>query len=317
MKKRRLGRTALEVSELGLGGVWFSARDRSDDYARVIHRAVDLGVNLIDTAPGYGDSEEVVGRALKDGWRSRVILSSKYFPYGKDGKDNLSGEALARSLANSLTKLQTDHLDILHLHWVQKVDDVKAILSSDLARTLQRFRSMGHIRHIAVSEASELDGNHDMLAAALPERFFDVIMVTYNVFLQTAERTVFPLARETDTGVLVMMPLNQPMGKMGLVTRELAAESLRSMIAAGAIPDEPPYNDPALMDFLTAGSGLSLPQAAIRYCLDDPGASSVLIGTGNVIHLEENLAAAEKPPLSGEVHARARELFARVDRQVK
>lgn len=317
MQNRPLGRTGLRVAEIGLGGVWFAARDRMPDYARVIHRALDLGVDLIDTAPGYKDSEEVVGEALSGGRRERVILSSKYYPYRDDGKVNLSGEALARSLARSLTRLKCDYLDILHLHWVQKAGDVMAILDSDLARTLQRFKTMGHIRHIAISEASELDGDHAMLAAALPAGLFDVVMVTYNVFLQTAEREIFRLCRETDTGVLVMMPLNQPMGAMGLVSGEFAAASLRNMIKEGALPDAPPYTDPGLMDFLTAGSDLTLPQAAVRFCLDRPEPSCVLIGTSSVAHLEENLAAATAPPLSPAVHARARELFGRVSKQVK
>lgn len=317
MRARLLGRTGLKVSEIGLGGVKFKDKAGGAAHAAVIRRALERGVTLIDTAPGYGDSEETLGAALAGVPRGAYVLSTKYYPYGEGDALNLSGEALARSIARSLSRLKTGHVDLLHLHWVHSADDVLKIMNSDLGRTLKRLQSVGNIRHLAVSEASELDGGHAMLEAALPARFFESVMVTYNVLFQSAEPRVLPLAKETSTGVLVMMPLNQPLTAKGLNSPDGARENVAAMITAGALPDRPPYRDPGVLDFMTAGTGLNLPQAAIRFCLDREEVSSVLVGTASVAHLDEDLAAAEAAPLSSATHARARELFGSVIQQVK
>ncbi len=317
MNRRRLGRTGEQVSEIGLGGVWFADKSRASDHARVIQKAVKLGITMIDTAPGYKDSEEVLGQVLTKLPREKLFITTKYYPYGEGDKLDLDPKDFLRRLAKSLLMLQCGWIDALYLHWVHSADDIETILSSELASALQKFKTTGHIRYIGVSEASEMDGEHKMLAKALPAKFFDMVMVTYNVFLQTAEREVFPLARETDTGVVVMMPLNQPMGKVGLVNRELGNENVRHLVEKGAVPDAPPYNQADVLDFLASDGKRTMPQAAIRYCLDRPEVSCVLTGTSNVKHLEENLRAAEQPPLSAEIHARARELFGMVNIQVK
>ena len=312
MCMRPLGSTGLQVSEVGLGGVWFASLADAAKHAAVIRAAVDAGVNVVDTAPGYKDSEEVVGRALEEGLRSRVILSTKYYPYGEEDKVALSGDRMRASLERSLARLRTDHLDILHLHWVHSAEDVLAIASGELGEALHAEKKGGRVRHIAVSEASEMDGEHRMLEAAIPTGLFEVVMVTHNVLLQTAEKNVLPLARKHGTGVLVMMPFNQPMGKMGLINREFAAAGVKRLVEKGALPDRAPYNQAEVMDFLTEGTKMSLPQAALRFVLDRPEVSCVLIGTSSLTHLSENLSASSLPPLSPSVSAKARELFGSV-----
>jgi aryl-alcohol dehydrogenase-like predicted oxidoreductase len=317
MNKRLLGRTGRNVSEIGLGGYCFKSREKAAEADRVIHRAVELGVNLIDTAPGYGDSEEVIGESLATLNRGDIVLSSKYYPYGGEDRLNLSGESLARSVASSLKRLRTGYLDILHLHWVHAPEDAANIINSDLIRTAQRLKSLGSIRHIAISEASELDGEHKMLEVAVPSGAFDVVMVTYNVFLQTAERNVLPLALTHGVGVLVMMPLNQPLGGPGLATAEGARANLDALAREKLLPNDPALSGPDPLGFLCAGTGLNLPQSAIQFALDRPEVSSVLVGTTSVKHLEENLAVTDHAPLSDEIHSRARSLFGSITRQVK
>jgi len=318
MKTRLLGRTRLPVPEIGVGGWVFRDASRRDAHVAVIRRAIELGVNLIDTAPGYDASEETVGIALEGVPRESVILSTKYYPYGEGDVLNLSGEAFARSLAQSLDRLKTGYVDIVHLHWVHTADDIRRILVSDLARVMRRMQSEGKIRYLAVSEATELDGDHTMLQTALPARFFDSVMVTHNVFLQNAALGVFPLAKQADAGILVMMPLNQPPTPgSGLVSRESAAENVRRLVAEGQLPAGKPYDDPAILDFLTAGTGASLPQAAIRFVLDSPAVTCTLVGTTNPAHLEQAVAASEMPPLASTVHTEARLLFGKINKQVK
>jgi aryl-alcohol dehydrogenase-like predicted oxidoreductase len=317
MKKRPLGRTGLEVSEIGLGGVWFASLGDAPRHGAVIRAAIEAGVNVVDTAPGYKDSEQVVGRGLEGGLRSRVILSTKYYPYGDDGKVAQSGDRMRKSLERSLSRLGTGHLDILHLHWVHSAEDILAIASGELGDALRAERKAGRIRHIAVSEASEMDGEHRMLQAAIPTGLFEVVMVTHNVLLQTAEQSVFPLAARHGTGVLAMMPFNQPMGKMGLINREFAFAGVKRLMEKGALPDRPPYNQPGVMDFLAEGTRMTLPQAALRFVLDRPEVSCALVGTSSLAHLSENLAASSLPSLSPTVTARAHELFGSVTVQDK
>jgi len=317
MTSRPLGASGATVSAIGLGGVSFRSLTDAPSAIAVVHRAIDRGVTLLDTAPGYGDSETIFGQALEGGRRNRVILSTKYYPYGAGDKLNLSGESLAKSFAESLRRLKTDHVDLLHLHWVHSAADILAILNSDLGRTMQRFKSTGHIRHFAVSEASEIDGEHAMLRAALPAKFFASVMVTYNALFQNAEREVLPLARSTGTGVIVMMPLDQPTEGGGLISARHAAITLQRLRKEGILPDGDAASDATLLDFMTADSTLSLPQAALRFALDHPAVSSVLVGTANATHLDENLAVADAPPLAPAIHARLRELFGGINRHIK
>jgi len=318
MKTRRLGRTGLTVPEVGVGGYAFRDAAGRDSHVAVIRKAVELGGTLVDTAPGYGASEETVGIALEGGLRDRVILSTKYYPYGEGDALDLSGESFTRGLEASLAKLKTGHVDIIHLHWVHNAEDIRRILLSDLARAMRASQSAGKVRYLAISEATEMDGQHTMLQSVIPNRFFDAVMVTYNVLLQNAALGIFPLAHQTDTGILVMMPLNQPPAPgSGLVSREAAAENVRRLVAAGQLPAGAPYDDPGLMDFLTAGTKASLPQAALRFVLDHREVSCVLVGTTNTAHLEEAVAATEMPMLDVSVRSRARSLFGKINQQVK
>ncbi|MEK7477498.1 MAG: aldo/keto reductase [Candidatus Coatesbacteria bacterium] len=323
MKTRRLGRTGLPVPEIGVGGYSFQDATRRDAHIAVIRRAVELGVTLIDTAPGYGASEETVGIALEGLPREQVILSTKYYPYGEGDALNLSGDDFAKSLARSLERMKTTYVDLIHLHWVHTADDIRRLLVSDVARVMRRLQTEGKVRYLAVSEATELDGQHTMLQTALPMRFFDSVMVTHNVFLQNAALGIFPLAHQADAGVLVMMPLNQPPTPgSGLVSRESASENIRRLQAENQLPAGAPYDDPALLDFLTdgalaAGTQATLPQAAIRYVLDHREVSCALVGTTNPAHLEAAVAASEMPPLTRPVHAKAGSLFGKINKQVK
>jgi aryl-alcohol dehydrogenase-like predicted oxidoreductase len=316
MKTRTLGRTGLAVPELGLGGYSFrDHRDRTGQLA-VVRQALELGITLIDTAAGYGASEETIGLALEGVARDRFLLSTKYYPYGEGDALETSPGPLNASVEQSLRRLRTDHLDLLHLHWVHGPEDVEQIIASPLAEALHQLQASGKVRHLAVSEASELDGTHTMLEYALPTGFFDSVMLTFNVFLQTAHN-LFQLARQAKAGVLVMMPLNQPAGGSGLTGTEGARENIRRLVAEGQLPEGRPYSESDVMDFLTRGTELSLPQAAIRFALDQPDVHSVLVGTSRVAHLEQARVASDAPPLPEATHRRAAELFGRINKHVK
>lgn len=317
MKTRRLGRTGLQVSELGVGGWVFGDAAGKGAHHAVIRKAVENGINLIDTAPGYKASEETIGDLMAEGLRDRVVLSSKYYPYGEGDRVNLDPQALNASVERSLARLRTDRLDLLHLHWVHSADDVKKILGSPLATALRKLQASGKVRYLAISEASELDGEHMMLQWALPQRFFDSIMVAYNVLFQTADRGVMELARQADAGVLVMMPLNQAAGGSGLISPAAADENIKRLVNEKLLPNEPPYSQPGALEFLNQGTKLNVPQAAVRWVLDRKEVTAAVVGTTNPAHLEEALAASDAPALAGAVRDEARYRFGRITKQIK
>lgn len=312
MRTRRLGRTHLQVSEISLGALFFGEPAEEARSRATIDRALDLGINWIDTAAGYKESEVVVGRALQ-GRRKNVYLSTKYFPYAPWPEPDLSVAALERAVEQSLARLQTEVIDLFQLHWIPNVADLHAILNSDLPVALDRLRQQGKIRFIGLSNASEQDGEQRVLIEAVKSGIFDTVMGCYNLFFQTAERELFGLCQAQDIGVLVMMPLDQPADGYGLVNRESARKSVQAMMARGMLPAEPPYTSADLFDFLLAPPARSLPEAALRFALAPPAVSTVLSGTNNPQHLEANLTAADGRPLAPDVIARARQLFGRIN----
>lgn len=317
MQSRRLGRTGLKAPVIGVGGWVFKDASRKDQHIAVVQKALQDQPVLIDTAPGYDASEESIGLALAQADRNKVILSTKYYPYGAGDKLNLDPAALEASVATSLLRLKTDHLDLLHLHWVHSAQDAKKILGSPLATALRKLQASGQVRSLAISEASELDGKHETLEWVLPHKFFDSIMVCYNLLFQTADRGVMDLARQTDTGVLVMMPLNQPSDGSGLVNKQTAFENIKRLRAEKELPDEAPYLEESVTDFLTQGTSLNFSQACLRWVLDRPEVSSVLVGTTNVAHFDEAVKASEAPPLSEATHTKSKELFGKIVKQIK
>jgi L-galactose dehydrogenase len=313
MRTRKLGRTSLQVTEISLGGLFFGDPAQEAGSRAVVDRALELGVNWIDTAAGYKESEAVLGRILK-GRRDRVCLSTKHFPYSNWPDElDLRPASLEAAVERSLTRLQTDVIDLFQLHWISPVEDLQAILDSEFPATFERLREQGKIRYVGLSNASEYDGTQQVLIEAVRSGVFDTVMCCYNVFFQTAERELLDLCRENDVGVLVMMPLDQPSDGYGLASRDSVAKSVRAMISHGLVPDEPPYDGEGPLDFLLEPPVTGIPGAALRFCLSHPAVSTVLSGTSNVAHLEANVAAADGQGLPPAHLERLREMFGHLE----
>ncbi|BCV24004.1 aldo/keto reductase [Gelria sp. Kuro-4] len=196
LPERRLGRTGLKVRSLGLGGI--PVRDRDWDTAlQVVKLALDRGINFIDTARGYGDSEAKIGAALA-GRRSEVYLASK--------TPARSAAGARRDLMTSLRELKTDYLDLYQLHGVDEEEDLTRCLAPGGAlEALREARREGRVRFIGIT-----GHNPRLLRTALKTGEFDTVMVPVNIldrFIFRAEETLLPLARELDVGVIAMKPL--------------------------------------------------------------------------------------------------------------
>ena len=312
MLYRRLGRTNLPVSALSYGAAR-GAHDRQQ-FIATVQAAIDAGVNLIDTASLYddGESERALGEALRG--YDEVLVETKYRPYddwGPAAHYTGTPEALVATAEESLRRLRRDRLDILLGHGLRTPDSFARFMHDGCYEALVRLRDEGKVRYIGISELSEGDGTHEILKRALPTGAFDVVMLTINIFLQTAV-PLLPLCRQFDVGTVVMMPLNQASPTRGLVSVPAALEMIRQAIAAGSLPAEPPYTDPDVLDFLLP---YSIPEAALRYVLGQD-ISSCCVGTRSPARLQENLRALDPPYLDAERFQRLEMLFGRIHQQV-
>ena len=212
MEYRRFGRTGLPVSVAGLGTGGPSNLGQNTgvseaDAIRVVHRALDMGINLIDTAASYKDSEAVLGRALRDVPRDSYVLASKFMANDQQQGTPFPLEVLEESLHESLRRLGVEYLDVFQFHGVQA-----RLYDQVMERFLpeaRRWQQQGKFRFLGITENFRSDGTHKMLQQALTDDHFDTMMVGYNLLAPGAERVVLPQAQRNDVGVMVMFAVRR------------------------------------------------------------------------------------------------------------
>ena len=310
MLYRRLGRTQLQVSELSYG----AARGAADvaRFVAATHAILDAGINFIDTAAGYGESEAALGVALRG--RDEVLVETKYCPYesyAPEAAYNGSPQALVASAEQSLRLLGRDRLDIFLGHGLRSVETLDRFMADGCYDAMVRLREQGKVRYLGISELSEADGTHQVLQRAVPSGAWDVVMLTINMLLQTAIDSVLPLCRAHDVGTVIMMPLNQASPQSGLVSLPAALECVRRHMAAGSLPADAPYTDPNLFDFLNP---YSIPEAALRYVLAQ-SIDTCCVGMQTNARLEENLRAVDPPYLPTAMREELGRLFGGIEWQ--
>lgn len=303
-----LGRTGLKVSVAGLGcGGPSRLGQRQHKTEResllLVRQALDLGVNLIDTAESYG-TEPIVGRALEGIPRDQVVLSAKKTVPPSSHPD--PAVELQNSLEKSLGQLGTDYIDVYHLHGVEP-DEYRYVVDK-LVPPLMKLRQEGKFRFLGITEAFVPDPRHVMLRRALDNDWWDVVMVGFNMLNQSARMEVFPKTQERNVGVLNMFAVRRALSQPAHLINVIAELKQRKTIDADACGDEDP-----LGFVLKSGDVSSLPEAAYRYCRHEPGVHVVLTGTGSPDHLKANLKSLSKPPLDDSIQSRLRDIFAHVD----
>jgi L-galactose dehydrogenase len=309
VETRTLGRTGLQVTLLGLGGggnsrLGFSTGQDEAHAADVVRAALDLGLNLIDTARGYG-TERAVGLALRDRRRDRVMVSSKSH-YLDEYKELLSPQAFEANLETSLRELGLEAIDIYFIHGLRLPYYNRC--RELFLPVLDRARRAGKIRWIGVTEAFETDTRHEMLQQAVQDADWDVIMVGFNLLNQSARERVLAYATEKEIGTLGMFAVRR-----ALVDEGRLRSLLRHLVDTGEISPELAVA-PDLMEALgLRGMCESLPEAAYRFCAYEPGINCVLSGTSSPEHLRFNIEAVERGPLPQSVLDHLQKLFGRVD----
>jgi len=303
-----LGRTGLRVSVAGLGCGGFSqlglgTGGSEADAIAIIRGALDLGVNLFDTAASYG-TEPVLGKALQGIRRDAVVICTKA-PFGVSNP-SAPPERAVESLERSLKELGTDYIDVYQLHGIGPTayDHAREVI----APALLREKEKGKFRHLGITETAPGDPEHQMMQRAAPDPAWEVAMVAFHMLHQNARTAVFPLTRQYGVGTLLMFAVrnifSQP-GRLQATLRQLAADGLVPRSLA---------DDPDPLGFLVHGDGgasgaSSVIDAAYRFVRHEPGVDVVLFGTGNPAHLHSNIASLLKPPLPEADRRKLAELF--------
>jgi L-galactose dehydrogenase len=301
-----LGQTGLRVSVLGLGGGGHSRLGQKtgateDESVAIVRRALELGINFIDTAEAYG-TEAIIGAALTGVRRQDIVLSTK-----KSVSDQgrlISAAELARGLDASLTRLRTNYVDIYHLHGVRADQYDYAV--AELMPAMQRLREAGKLRFLGITEAFGGDTSHQMLARAVRDDDWDVVMVGFTMLNQSARDRVLAETRRRGIGVLCMFAVRDALSRPDKLRETIGELVQQGLIDANAVDLQNPL---AFVEQVA----VSLPDAAYRFCRAEPGIHVVLSGTGKISHLEQNVASILRPPLPESVRARLIDLFAHID----
>ena len=304
MDYRSLGKTGLQVSVIALGTVSLGVdygigapgefgRPPESDVIRLLQQAADTGINLFDTAPGYGESERLLGQAL--GQRPNCYFATKVtIPKDADGSQ-MHGSQLRRavqdSLKNSLQALRRDVLDIVQIHNAT----VEVIAQGEMVKVLLDAQRQGPVRFLGASVYTEAEA-----MAVIEAGCFDVLQVAYNILDQRMARRVFLAAERADVGIIgrsaflkgVLTPKAQWL-PLELSELRQAAEQARDALA---------------------GSWQALPEMALRFCLSASQVATVLVGVRTVDELNQALATEKAGPLSEAILARTSALALSDDR---
>jgi len=301
MQYRQLGSTGLRVSEVGFGGWGIGGNQHGNSYGytddntslEAISRALDQGCNFFDTADvyGHGHSEHLLGVALtlRDlNMSDEVLIASKVGGnfYGANFRLDFSPEYIRFAVDQSLRRLGRDWLDLYQLH----NPSVQQLEQGGLGKLMQELQADGKIRHWGVSVFSVEEGLTAIQAGA------ETIQIVYNVLREEAARKLFPAAAAAGVGVIAREPLNN-----GLLTGKYKASStwvsgdVRSTMPARYLTNR--LQAAEELRFLE-DDGRTLAQACLRFALDSPQVSTVIVGCKTAQQVDENLAASDLPPLS-------------------
>jgi aryl-alcohol dehydrogenase-like predicted oxidoreductase len=283
MQYRTLGRTGIQISPYGLGALMFatSMGNAPEDSARIMHKALDAGINVVDTADAYGDSEDVVGQAL-EGRRDDVVLATKFSrPTGQDpNHQGASRRWIVTAVENSLRRLRTDHIDLYQLHRPDPRTEIEETLSAltDLIRS-------GKVRAIG---ASQTPASGIVEAQWVAERRglarFHAEQPVYSLLNRGIEREVLPTIQRFGMGTLVWGPLGQ-----GLLTGRVRKNQGNDLRRAGLVQhlhDERRLDAVEKLIPLAAEAGLPMTHLAMAFTMAHPGVTSALVGVRTMDHLD-------------------------------
>ncbi|MEE3504374.1 aldo/keto reductase [Acidiphilium acidophilum] len=293
MHYRTLGRTGIKVSPYCLGAMMFGKMANADHDActRIIHKALDFGVNFIDTADRYsdGESEEIVGKALK-GRRDHVVLATKFTgPMGKNpNQQGGSRRWIVQAVEGSLRRLGTDHIDLYQVHRMPADTDVEEILS-----TLTDLMRAGKIRTFGASTvpASDIvEAQHVAERRGLAR--FRTEQPPYSILNRSIEREVLPTCQRYGMGVMAWSPLGKGMLTGKYRKGERTPDSLRAKFSPKAMSDAGSLDAVEQLIPLAESAGVSLMHMALAFVVSHPALTAAIIGPRTEEQLDGLLSGA-------------------------
>ena len=291
MRYRTLGRTGIKVSPYALGALALGTsigNPDHDDSIRIIHKALDAGINFIDTADTYGESEVVVGKALK-GRRDSVVLATKFSrPIGDDpNHQGASRRWIMTAVENSLRRLQTDYIDLYQVH--------RPDPSTDIEETLSALSDLIHSGKVRAAGTSAMPASDIIEAQWAAERHglerFRTDQPPYSILSRGIEREVLPVAQRYGMGILVWGPLGQ--GMLTGRVRKGQQTDLRRAHIFRHLSDERRIDAVEQLIPLAEKAGLPMTHLAIAFAIAHPGVTSAIIGPHTMEQLDDLLASAD------------------------
>ncbi len=286
MLHRDFGRTGLKVTLLGFGAGHVGGPDQDDsEVERLLNGVLDAGCELIDTARGYGLSEERIGKFLSHR-RDEFLLSSKC-GYSVEGHEDWTGPCITAGIERALKTMNTDRIDIMHLHSCPK----EVLERGEVIEALVTAKDAGKIRAAAYS------GENEHRAYAIETGQFDSIQTSINICEQRVIDEALPTARTRGLGVIAKRPIANAFWRF---TERPAGQYCE------------PYWERAQAMGLTPGD-LDWGEFALRFLASVRAVSSCIVGTSKLKHFEQAAAQIAKGPLPDDVFNTTRELFKQHD----
>ncbi|RFC77091.1 aldo/keto reductase [Streptomyces sp. AcE210] len=305
MRYRELGRSGMSVSEIGYGawGIgasgWVGATE--DESVRALHRALDLGVNFIDTARGYGESERIVGRVVRERAGDEVLVATKVPPMnriwpapdGIDPAEAFPGAHIRESVETSLRVSGLDHFDVVQFHvwsdeWVGR---------GDWLQTVEELKKEGKIRLFGVSIN---DHQPDNALALVRSGAVDTVQVIYNIFDQAPADALLPACEEHGVGVIVRVALDEG----GLTGRVTAGTTFpEGDFRTRYFRDDRPAQVERKVAAIVTDLGIApdeIAENALRFVLSSSAVSTVIPGMRTVRNVERNTALSDGRPLTAD-----------------
>jgi aryl-alcohol dehydrogenase-like predicted oxidoreductase len=312
MRYRTFGRTGWQVSEIGygmwaIGGMWTGSDD--EESLRSLQRAVDLGCNFFDTAWGYGEghSEHLLGRLVRANPDKKLYTATKIPPRNRKWparsqyslEESYPPDHVEEYVHRSLKNSGLDSFDLMQLHtWDDSwADDERWHAKMEDLRGQGLFRAVG----ISLNRWEPENGVRAVRAGLV-----DAVQVIYNIFDQNPEDELFTACREMDVAVIARVPFDE-----GTLTGTLTTESRwpegdwrnTYFVAENLIPS---VERADRLKPVAERAGLSLPEMALRFILNNPDVSTIIPGMRKTAHVESNLAAGERGPLPPDLHTELR-----------
>ncbi len=285
MIKRKFGANGFKVSALGFGGGHIGGNEISDnDSGRLLNFALDKGINLFDTARGYGLSEERIGKYLSHR-KNEIILSTKV-GYDIPGFNDWTYDIIIAGIDAALKKLQTDFIDIVHLHTCS----LRTLQQGEVINALDKAKAEGKIRVAAYS------GENEELQFAVQSERFGSIQTSINVTDQRDLDNLIPKAKEQGMGVIAKRPIANALWKY----KERPVGS---------------YAEEYWLRWQKMNLDFDIEQQElfIRFSAFAPGVDSAIIGTSNIDHLKTAIDSVNKGKLPDEISVKIREAFTEND----